>query len=98
AAGVPLGAALERDALPVAPELDALPEDRRIALALGGGDDYELLFAAPAASRPGIERLGATIGLTLARIGRIDGESGLRLVARDGAATPLDVRSFDHFR
>jgi thiamine-monophosphate kinase len=47
ARGASLGATLEAGALPFAPELHGLPMEERIALATGGGDDYELAFAAP---------------------------------------------------
>ncbi|MFM1990520.1 MAG: Thiamine-monophosphate kinase [Pseudomonadota bacterium] len=98
ACGTPLGATLEAAALPVDASLGALPDARRLDFALAGGDDYELLFAAPATARDAVAALGARCGLTLARVGRIDAVPGVRLAGSDGRVAPLHARSFDHFR
>jgi len=97
-AGVTLGARLEAAALPVDPALDRLPEPRRLELALAGGDDYELLFTAPASARGEVLDAGARIGLTLSRIGRIEAAAGLRLHDPHGRPIAFHARSFDHFR
>jgi thiamine-monophosphate kinase len=97
-AGVTLGARLEAAALPVDPALDGLPEPRRLELALAGGDDYELLFTAPASARGEVLDAGARIGLTLSRIGRIEAAAGLRLHDPHGRPIAFHARSFDHFR
>jgi len=62
-----------------------------------GGDDYELCFTAPASSREAIAALAIACGTPVTRVGRIEAESGLRLV--DATALPLDLQlhSFDHF-
>jgi thiamine-monophosphate kinase len=98
AAGHRLGARLRADAIPVDPALDALPAERRLALALTGGDDYELLFTAPADRREAIGRIAAGTGLTLSRIGVIDDSPGVRLVDASGHPVSVHDRSFDHFR
>jgi thiamine-monophosphate kinase len=97
-AGAALGATIDWPAVPVDAALDGLPEARRAELALGGGDDYELLFTAPAGRRDEIVAIGAALGLTLTRIGLIDARPGLRLFDADGRPMSLHVRSFDHFR
>lgn len=62
---------------------------------LGGGDDYELLFTAPAARRAAIEKLGGPVALT--RVGVIrDASAGCTVLDSAGAAMPLP-RGFDHF-
>lgn len=96
--GVALGADLEAAALPIDPVLDGLPEARRLELALAGGDDYELLFTAPASARREVLDAGARIGLTLSRIGRIEAGAGLRLRDPHGRPIAFHARSFDHFR
>ena len=66
--------------------------------ALAGGDDYELLFTAPAALRSAVAQAGQACGTAVTRIGRIEAEPGLRLVDAQGQA--LDAQryaSFDHF-
>jgi thiamine-monophosphate kinase len=98
ASGAALGATVEAAALPVDPALDALPPAERLAFALGGGDDYELLFAAPVAARESVIAAAAGVGLTLSRIGRIDPRPGLRLHDARTGTTELHARSFDHFR
>lgn len=65
-------------------------------LVLAGGDDYELLFTAPAARRSAVETLGAGLGLPLARIGAV--AAGAGLVVCDAAGAPMaQSRSHDHF-
>lgn len=82
AARVPL-ALLKRDLDPV-------------ALALHGGEDYELLFTVPrrlARSVPASFR-----GLPLTQIGRIVKGKSVSLVGSDGRARILPRRGWDHFR
>lgn len=65
---------------------------------LSGGDDYELLFTAPADRRPVLEKLSGELGLTLTRIGAIQ-PGPPRLTVRDGAGNPVGHRGgYDHFR
>jgi len=64
--------------------------------ALGGGEDYELLFTAPAGLESELLTLGAQ-GVSIARIGRLSGEPGLRLLDRDGAAVDCPAPAFEHF-
>ena len=93
-----LGATLEWRATPCHPVLQGLPIERQRSLALAGGDDYELLFCAPAARRATIDAIGVRLGLALTRIGRIDSQTGLRLLDDDQQPIAFNVRSFDHFR
>ena len=64
---------------------------------LSGGDDYELLFAAPAGRRSEVQALSRELGLPLSRIGAIEaGEGALSIV--DAAGKPIAFRGgFDHF-
>jgi thiamine-monophosphate kinase len=67
------------------------------ATALGGGEDYELLLAAPAANRSRLFSAGRRTGTPVRRIGRITEAPGLRLLLQ-GAPTPVpDLLGFDHF-
>src|SRR6266850_1937412 len=42
-----VGAVVEADRLPYSPALRRLPRSKRLELALGGGEDYELVFTVP---------------------------------------------------
>jgi len=65
--------------------------------ALSGGDDYELLFTAPAAHREAVALAAEQSQTPVTCIGQIDAQRGLRLVDAQGQALPNDFTSFDHF-
>ncbi|WP_137920763.1 thiamine-phosphate kinase [Hydrogenophaga sp. 2FB] len=92
-----VGAEMDVDALPVAPALQALPEAQRLECLLAGGDDYELLFTAPPASRAAIAAAAASSQTPVTRIGCIVADTGLRLLDVNGQPVTFDARSFDHF-
>jgi thiamine-monophosphate kinase len=75
----------------------SLDETARLGLVLGGGDDYELLFSAPAMQREAVLAAGRASGVPLTCIGRLEAEPGLRVI--DAQGRPLDgsYASFDHF-
>lgn len=96
----------------MASALHRLPAPLAWHYALAGGDDYELVFTAPAAQRPAIEAAAARAQTPVARIGRIepgppashpltDGTSRVQLC--DAAGRPFDLPAgvslagFDHF-
>jgi thiamine-monophosphate kinase len=96
-----VAAEVELDAIPRVATLDRMLRagDQAFALAtlLAGGDDYELLFAAPAAMRESVGSAGRAAGVAVSRIGRIVAGSGI--VVRDERGAPVDPlpRAFDHF-
>jgi thiamine-monophosphate kinase len=67
---------------------------------LAGGDDYELLFTAPATRHAEVAGLADGLGLPLACIGTIEGGVPPRLTLLDGDGRPVavDRRGYDHFR
>jgi thiamine-monophosphate kinase len=71
--------------------------DVRRTCTLAGGDDYELAFTAPPSARDDVARAGRATGTPVARIGRIEAESGLRIVDAQGKAVAQRFASFDHF-
>jgi thiamine-monophosphate kinase len=96
------GAELEAQALPVDAATNevahALGRDP-IELALYGGDDYELLFTAPAESLDSTIALVASQGASVTRIGWIRPPAdGLQLVAPSGVAHAIEPRGWDHLR
>ncbi len=92
-----VGAEVDWPAVPLAPGLESVPAQQRLALSLAGGDDYELLFTAVPENRGSIEALGRSLGLPLARIGRIVAGGGVRVLDARGAALRVDAGSYDHF-
>lgn len=103
-----VGARLVLDALPVHPVLATRPLPQQHDCLLAGGDDYELVFTAPAAHRTRILALSDALDLPLTRIGAIQAEPGLQLLQGeldawpDDDAPPREVpnrwTAFDHFK
>lgn len=96
----PLGACLEVEAIPVDPALSDLDRDAALALALQGGDDYELLFTASPLVRGQVAALDTADGFGAVRpqrIGTVTAEPGIQLRYGDGSRRPLTAASFDHF-
>jgi len=68
-------------------------------LALAGGEDYELLFTAPAGSAEGIKKLADDLGTPITLIGEItQAPAGVTLVGADGKQVPVEQRGHDHFK
>lgn len=93
-----VGALVDVDAVPRSAVLAALPLALQRECTLAGGDDYELLFTAPAALAERVQAAGRAAQTMVTRIGRIDAGNTLRLVDNDGRAVPNTFGSFDHFR
>jgi len=76
-------------------ESEAIPRSQRASLeqALHGGEDYELLFTAPAGKRVP----GRLAGGQLIRIGRITRQRGMFLLT-EGAKSRLKPQGWEHFR
>ncbi len=97
-----VGAEVRLEELPVSAELEQacgqwgwLPWD----LALGGGEDYELLFTVSETLTGQVASLSRELGVPLTRIGRITGaDTGTVLVDGSGACTEMPLKGYDHFR
>jgi thiamine-monophosphate kinase len=70
---------------------------RALQCVLAGGDDYELVFTAPADARAAVLAASAASGTPVTRIGQIDAAPGLRLVDAQGQAVTGAFSGFDHF-
>lgn len=95
-----LGAMLDRDGIPVHPALERRFGDRARDLALAGGEDYELLIAAPTEVLERASRALAAAGLRpLTLVGGLtsDEPSRVRVVDRTGQVVRSPARSWDHF-
>ncbi len=64
---------------------------------LAGGDDYELVFTAPAALRAAVQVASRDSATAVTRLGQIDRASGLRLIDAQGGTVANTFASFDHF-
>lgn len=82
-----VGAVLDASLLPLSPVAVGIPGAREAALT--GGDDYEILFTAPAERRAAVEALRARLDHRLTRIGTIRAGQGLEV--EDGAGNRLAV-------
>ena len=91
------GATIEESKLAAAAvEQDSVPKwNQRIALALNGGDDYELLFTvAPAKARSIPPKYR---GVKSTAIGEITRDKGLKLAKPDGSTVAIKPGGWDPF-
>jgi thiamine-monophosphate kinase len=63
-----------------------------------GGDDYELVFTAPASARDKINQAASIAATPITRIGRIMQETGCWLLDAQGQRMANPYASFDHFK
>ena len=92
-----VGATVDVDALPRSAVLASQPAALQHECLLAGGDDYELLFTAPAAAEGAVRAAGRAAGVNVTRCGRIEAAAGLRVVDGAGRAVATPWRGFDHF-
>lgn len=93
-----VGATLNVDALPRSPDLAAQAPAMQRLCTLAGGDDYELLFTAPAGRHAAVLAAAAAAGVAATCIGHINAGLGLRLQDSQGRAVDFRGGGFDHFR
>jgi thiamine-monophosphate kinase len=84
-------------AKPSGPTDTQLTERLWLGYVLAGGDDYELAFTAPKASRNAVAAAAARARTPVSVVGQIDTELGLRLVNAQGSAVENHFAAFDHF-
>ena len=78
-------------------DLRAQGEATALAYALTGGDDYELVFTAPASARAEVALAATQAGMEVTRIGQIEVTPGLRLLDAREQPMAMPGRAFDHF-
>ncbi len=92
-----VGAEIEQAALPIHPLAHKSGEEAALQAALHGGEDYELLFAAPAS----VSMPLSLAGVTITRIGsftrRHSGHPWMTLLSPDGNRTELKPGGWEHF-
>jgi thiamine-monophosphate kinase len=93
-----VGATIEAALLPLshAAKASLAGEPALLGSVLGGGDDYELLFTAPAAAAA-LAELGERIGVAVTAIGRIEAGQGVRVLDPEGRPVAVPVAGYQHF-
>ena len=81
---------------PAAQQVVGADESLRAQLATGG-DDYELLFAAPPESAAALVALAAELQVPLSDIGRIKSGAGVQLLDGAGREIPVAAAGWRHF-
>ena len=76
----------------------SLAQAAALRYVLSGGDDYELVFTAPAHQREAVLQAGAGSNTPVTRIGRITAAAGVQVLAPDGTPVRGDWAGFDHFK
>lgn len=95
-----LGHILDESRLAATLHLADLPSDNlERDCRLAGGDDYELIFTAPAYRNGAVVELSQTLGLALTCIGKTESGAAGALQVRDGEGQTIDIahRGYDHF-
>ena len=87
-----VGAELSLAALPIHPLALRAGTEQAIDFALNGGEDYELLFAAPAA----VKMPRSVAGVRVTRIGNLVRGRAVSLVDSGGRRRPLPPRGWEH--
>jgi thiamine-monophosphate kinase len=90
-----VAAVIDASLLPLSEVACGIPGAREAAL--GGGDDYEILFTAPAARRTEIQALEAGLGHRLTRIGAIREGKGLEVGDGQGGVVAMGRGGWCHF-
>ena len=89
-----VGAEIDAPSVPVDPALSSAFPDDWMELALGGGEDYELLFTAPAET---VERVAGEVEAPVTIIGRtVDAAGGVKVLDASGAPLALGHQGWDH--
>ncbi len=89
-----VGIDLLAESIPVDERLKRAFPDDWLTLALSGGEDYELAFAAPADV---VAKVAEKLDLPMTAIGRVREGAGIRVLDADGVEIPVDRGGWDHF-
>jgi thiamine-monophosphate kinase len=69
------------------------------ALALTGGEDYELLFTSVPKKEQAVAKLAQELGIPITAIGKmVDAAQGVTIYTEDGKEYPIAQRGHDHFK
>ena len=94
-----VGAVIEAAKIPLSPAFETAMQagSGDLTKVLTGGDDYELLFTAPASATDRVEGLTGSLGLRLTPIGRIIDSGGVRVIGPSGRPVDVSTGGYRHF-
>lgn len=92
-----VGAVVRADWLPLSAAY-RVQSGGHLEFALGGGEDYELLFTVPRDHRTAVQRLADGVGCPLTRIGEVVAKPGVQVLDAAGKRLAIAKQGFDHFR
>ena len=93
-----VGAVVEAPTVPLSEGYRTLLGTQDWALALAGGEDYELLFSAPVTARPRIQEIADKNACAITRIGSLVPQAdGVTVVLPDGPRAASEFTGFNHF-
>lgn len=90
-----VAARIEAARVPLSPEATAYHD--RLAELITGGDDYEVLFTAPAGAGDAIMNAGLETATAVARIGRIEAGQGVTVIGAEGEPMRFAKAGYTHF-
>ena len=91
-----VGLAIDADKLPLSTALvSAFGVDEAQTLALTAGDDYELLFTAPAKYQKDIADISVALNLPMTVIGEVVADQGV--VVEGNVSAKLNTNGYTHF-
>lgn len=97
-----VGVDLDLHSLPLSPACRAYAASRKLdpaALALAGGEDYELLFTLPPRRKAEVERAAKLHRFRITCIGAIrPARQGIQAIDQGGTTHPLPNSSYEHFK
>jgi thiamine-monophosphate kinase len=98
AAASGVGMVLEVAALPLAGILTAKRSSLDVfRLVLSAGDDYELVFTAPAGKKKAVRQAAAEAGISVTRIGKVIKGQGVTVMDLTGMPLDFEHEGFNHF-
>jgi thiamine-monophosphate kinase len=90
------GAEIDVTAVPASPAAQQAGE-RHTLRRITGGDDYELLFTAPAKAEAGLRAAARKTGVPVTRIGHMVARPGVRVLGPGGSVVSIRAAGWEHF-
>jgi thiamine-monophosphate kinase len=92
-----VGAHIDADTLPRSNWMMQASRERQRECTLNGGDDYELIFTAPASKADAVQAAARQAQTAVKKVGRITADKALVLLDDKQQPLKMALTSFDHF-